>query len=160
MYCTPRAWPGPKLIQAIAKGAWRGKSRHQIRSSGYVVDTLEAALWAVAETGSFADAVILAVNLGDDADTVGAVTGQLAGALYGAAAIPPEWLETLAWKDEIVATRGKAYEATTGLSSRHIGIPDHSGIGARQPRDRNPMPSRVRHHGRTARPFYMAARLA
>ena len=97
----PRAWPGPKLIQAIAKGTWRRKSRHQIRSSGYVVDTLEAALWAVSETSSFADAVILAVNLGGDADTVGAVTGQLAGALYGAVAIPPEWLQPLAWSEKI-----------------------------------------------------------
>lgn len=55
----PRAWPGPKLIQAIAKGKWRGKSRKQIRSSGYVVDTLEAALWAVSETSSFVDALVV-----------------------------------------------------------------------------------------------------
>ena len=106
----PRAWPGPKLIQAIAKGTWRGKSRNRIRSSGYVIDTLEAALWAVTETSSFADAVVLAVNLGDDADTVGAVTGQIAGALYGASTIPQRWLKTLAWAEKIKRLGGRLLE--------------------------------------------------
>ena len=97
----PRAWTGSARMKAIAAGEWRGKSRQQIRSSGYVLDTLEAALWVVSQTSSFADALVLAVNLGGDADTIGAVTGQLAGALYGAAVIPPKWLTTLAWSDRI-----------------------------------------------------------
>lgn len=88
----------------IMAGSWRGKPRDGISSSGYVVHTLEAALWAVSQASSFEEAIILAVNLGDDADTVGAVTGQLAGALWGANAIPSRWLELLAWKDRLDAT--------------------------------------------------------
>lgn len=95
----PRDFAGHPAIAAIASGAWREKSRDEIRSSGYVVDTLEAALWSVARTETFEDALVLAVNLGDDADTVGAVTGQIAGALHGASAIPERWLTHLAWRD-------------------------------------------------------------
>jgi ADP-ribosyl-[dinitrogen reductase] hydrolase len=65
------------------------------------VDTLEAALWAVSEASGFAEAVLLAANLGDDADTVAAVTGQIAGALWGAGAIPASWRRTLAWAPRI-----------------------------------------------------------
>lgn len=78
-------------IAGIAEGTWRAKTRAQIRASGYVVHTLEAACWAVGTTGSFTDAVLLAVNLGEDADTVGAVAGQIAGAVYGLSAIPERW---------------------------------------------------------------------
>lgn len=91
-------------IRAIAAGAWRSKSREQIRASGYVAHTLEAALWAVGTTTSFEAALIAAVNLGEDADTIGAVTGQLAGALYGACAIPDRWLAPLAWREQISTT--------------------------------------------------------
>lgn len=77
--------------------------RAEIASSGYVVDSLEAALWCLGETDSFAEAVLLAANLGDDADTVAAITGQLAGALYGAEGIPTHWRERLAWHDDIRA---------------------------------------------------------
>lgn len=100
----PRTWSGDPAIAAIAAGSWCLKSRDQIRSSGYVIDTLEAALWAVGTTSTFEDALILAVNLGEDADTVGAVTGQFAGALYGASAIPGRWLHPLAWRSEISET--------------------------------------------------------
>ena len=64
--------------------------------------TLEAAIWSVARTGDFQSAVLLAANLADDADTVAAVTGQLAGALYGLSGIPDRWLERLAWKDRLI----------------------------------------------------------
>lgn len=74
-----------------------------MRATGYVLHTLEAALWAVERTASFEEAVVLAVNLGEDADTVGAVTGQLAGALYGLSGIPQRWLAPLAWRDRLVA---------------------------------------------------------
>lgn len=97
-------WP-PVLKEAkivdIADQTYLAKERDDIRSSGYVVDTLEAALWAVAKTDNFRDALLLAVNLGDDADTVGAVTGQIAGAKYGYEAIPVEWRKTLAWEEKI-----------------------------------------------------------
>lgn len=73
----------------------------EIRSTGYVVDTLEAALWALSTTDNFRDAVLKAVNLGNDTDTVGAVTGGLAGIMYGMEGIPKEWIETLRGKEII-----------------------------------------------------------
>lgn len=95
-------WPaGIEPTVAALKTSWLDKDRDAIASSGYVVHTLEAALWAVGTTATFEDALIRAVNLGDDADTVGAVTGQLAGAVYGRAAIPDRWLAPLAWRDRI-----------------------------------------------------------
>ena len=69
-------------------GAYRTKSRAEIRGTGYCVAALEAALWCIATTSSFEAAVLAAANLGDDADTTAAITGQLAGAHYGAGAIP------------------------------------------------------------------------
>ncbi|MFC7694894.1 ADP-ribosylglycohydrolase family protein [Paeniroseomonas aquatica] len=100
---APRHWDGHAAIRHVAAGAWRNKSRASIRSTGYVVDTLEAALWSVGNTGNFEDALVLAVNLAGDADTVGAVAGQLAGAVYGASAIPKRWLQPLAWRHKIEA---------------------------------------------------------
>lgn len=88
-------------LRALHRAEWATKERAEIRSSGYVVHTLEAALWSVSRTDSFEDALILAVNLGEDSDTVGAVTGQLAGALYGLSAIPKRWLAPLFWRSEI-----------------------------------------------------------
>ncbi len=90
-------------VKAIAGGSWQGRPRARIKSSGYVIDTLEAALWAVDTTDDFAAALLLAVNLGGDADTVGAVTGQFAGARYGLSGIPERWRGKLAWYDRIVA---------------------------------------------------------
>lgn len=104
-----RTWGGEAKVAAIAAGEWRGKSRDEIKSTGYVIDTLEAALWCVDKTDSFEQAVILAVNLGGDADTIGAVTGQLAGAIYGLDAIPERWLAPLAWKDDLMSVAGKLY---------------------------------------------------
>lgn len=93
---------GP-VIGPIMAGSWRGKTRDQISSSGYVAHSLEAAIWSVANTTSFDAAVLLAANLGDDADTTAAIAGQLAGALYGASSIRQSWLDKLAWRDEIEA---------------------------------------------------------
>ena len=95
-------WTSPK-VAAIAKGKWRGKRRDAIRSSGYVIDTLEAAFWAVGGSRNFEEAVLKAVNLGDDADTVGAVAGQIAGAVWGYAAIPAHWRERIAWSQRLLA---------------------------------------------------------
>lgn len=66
-----------------------------IRSSGYVVDSLEASMWSVLTTNSFEEAVLKSVNLGDDTDTIGALTGGLAGIIYGYNSIPPKWLNDL-----------------------------------------------------------------
>lgn len=73
----------------------------EIKSSGYVVSTLEAALWAVSTTDNYRDAVMKAVNLGNDTDTVAAVAGGLAGIIYGFNAIPAEWVNSLKGKDII-----------------------------------------------------------
>lgn len=77
--------------------------REEIRSSGYVVDTLEAALWCLLTTGSYREAALKAVNLGEDTDTTGAVVGGLAGIVYGEAGIPEEWLSQIAKLDELRA---------------------------------------------------------
>lgn len=73
----------------------------EIKSSGYVVDTLEAALWCLTTTNSYKDCVLKAVNLGEDTDTVSAVAGGLAGIKYGYDAIPKEWINVLANKSLI-----------------------------------------------------------
>ena len=78
-------------LASILGGSYRVKEREEISSSGYVLHSLEAVLWALARTDTFLDGALLAVNLGDDADTVGAIYGQLAGALYGRSAIPEGW---------------------------------------------------------------------
>ena len=74
---------------------------NQIRSSGYVLHTLEASIWCLLNTDNYKDAVLKAVNLGQDTDTTGAVTGGLAGLLYGYYSIPGNWLSQLARKDDI-----------------------------------------------------------
>lgn len=94
---------GAPKIEAIARGGYRSKRQAQIRSSGYVVDSLEAALWCFDRTDTFADAVLLAANLGDDADTTAAVCGQVAGAFYGETGIPASWRARLTMGEEIVA---------------------------------------------------------
>ena len=76
-------------------------SRNAIKSDGYIVDTLEAAVWCLLTTNSYKDAVLKAVNLGGDTDTVAAVTGGLAGAIYGYDAIPEEWRNTLIKREYI-----------------------------------------------------------
>ena len=96
-----RPWDGTARIRDIAAGTWRGKARSQIKSSGYAIDTLEAALWCTDQAASFEEALVLAVNLAGDADTVGAVTGQIAGAVFGASAIPQRWLGPLAWREQL-----------------------------------------------------------
>lgn len=74
----------------------------KIRSSGYVVDTLEASVWSFMTTETYADAVLKAVSLGDDTDTIASVTGGLAGLYYGMENIPAHWIAQLARKDEIL----------------------------------------------------------
>lgn len=98
-------------IQAVAEGSYRGKSRDQIQGSGYVVHSLEAALWCVARHGDVRGAVLEAANLGDDADTTAAIAGQLAGALWGARSIPAPWLERLHQGADIRALAGALWQA-------------------------------------------------
>ena len=78
-------------------------------ASGYVVDTLHAAFWALTQGDNFRDVLLAAVNLGGDADTVGAVAGQLAGRLYGYAGIPAEWRRVLYDHDKILTAADDLY---------------------------------------------------
>jgi ADP-ribosyl-[dinitrogen reductase] hydrolase len=94
-------------IIAIAQGAYQNKPSAQIRGSGYVVESLEAALWCFWTTGTFSEAVLAAANLGDDADTTAAICGQIAGAYYGQTGIPVSWLEKLAMRAEIATLAEK-----------------------------------------------------
>lgn len=93
--------PHGTRIGTLREGGFAVKPRDQIRSSGYVLHTLEAALWAVEGATNAREALLRAVNLGDDADTVGAVAGQFAGAIWGESGLPQDWLARLAWRDRI-----------------------------------------------------------
>ncbi len=106
----PGLWPRKALtpeVDEVALGSFLQKRPPQIVAAGYVVRSLEAALWAFASSDSFEDGALKAVNLGDDADTTGAIYGQIAGAYYGESGIPPKWLEKLHRRDEIAAMAGK-----------------------------------------------------
>jgi ADP-ribosyl-[dinitrogen reductase] hydrolase len=98
------------------KGGFLGLHRDVIHGSGYVVECLRAALWAVSRTTSFRSAVLLAAHLGEDADTTAAVAGQLAGAAYGLSGIPQPWLAKLAWRKDIEARAGKLFDASAGAA--------------------------------------------
>lgn len=84
------------LRNMIMSGAYKQKSATEIRASGYVMHTLEAVLWAFYRTSNFKSGALQAVNLGEDADTTGAVYGQLAGAYYGERVIPFDWTKKIA----------------------------------------------------------------
>ena len=93
----------PDLEKTIrfAGGGYCQKTRTQIKGTGYVVDSLEAALWCFYQTDSFEAAILQAANLDDDADTTAAICGQIAGAFYGEAKIPVKWLACLFMRAEI-----------------------------------------------------------
>lgn len=76
-------------------------NKDDIKSTGYVVDTLEAAIWSILNSNSYKDAIILATSLGDDTDTVAALTGAMAGIIYGAESIPEQWLFNIARLEDI-----------------------------------------------------------
>ena len=97
-------------IAAIAAGSFKRKDPPEIRGTGYVVESLEAALWAFDRSNSFREGALLAVNLGDDADTTGAIYGQIAGAFYGAEQIPPEWRAVLTMRELITEFADKLYD--------------------------------------------------
>ena len=107
---TPLDFAGDPAIRQIASGGWKEKRRDEVSSSGYVADTLEAALWCVDRAEGFDEAVLAAANLCDDADTVAAVAGQLAGAIWGVNSIPKHWLERLAWRSHIEDLATKLFD--------------------------------------------------
>lgn len=87
--------------ERLTQDGFSNLDESEIRSTGYVVDTLEAAVWCLLTTESFRDCVLKAVNLGRDTDTVGAVAGGLAGLYYGYESIPDEWLSVIARRDYV-----------------------------------------------------------
>jgi len=105
-------------VAEVAAGSFREKQPPEINGGGYVVDTLEAALWALYETNDFESGAFKVVNLGDDADTTGAVYGQLAGAIYGVGSIPDSWLEKLVMRDEIENYADQLLKLSERLASR------------------------------------------
>src|SRR5690606_16357936 len=114
---VPGYWEAHPLVPEVAEvagGSFRRREPPEIQGSGYSVRSLEAALWAFNRTGDFRSGALQAVNLGDDADTTGAVFGQIAGAFYGEQTIPAEWRERLAMADLIDELTGALAEGATG----------------------------------------------
>jgi ADP-ribosylglycohydrolase len=111
---VPDLWEKEPLaprIDDIARGSFRERGPPEIRGTGYVVESLEAALWAFHRGRDFREGALLAVNLGDDADTTGAVFGQLAGAYYGAGGIPENWRRLVARRTEIEELAARLHDA-------------------------------------------------
>jgi ADP-ribosylglycohydrolase len=100
-------------VDAIAAGSFKHLDPPAIQGTGYVVRSLEAALWAFYHADSFEEGCLLAANLGDDADTTAAIYGQLAGTYYGADGIPMAWRETVAWGDRLTEMADALYELAT-----------------------------------------------
>jgi ADP-ribosyl-[dinitrogen reductase] hydrolase len=95
----------PETVEAVMRAV--SIDRAVVRSGGFVLETVTAAFWALLHHDSFEEAVVAAVSLGDDADTTGAVTGALAGAHYGAKAIPTRWLDLLQPREELTSLADK-----------------------------------------------------
>ena len=115
---SPRFWSWGDLhdeVAALAAGEWKKKEPPAIRGTGYCIAALEAALWAVGGAGDFRQAVLRAANLGDDADTTAAIAGQLAGARWGASAIPEAWRDKIAHADRITSLGRRLYAAGGGM---------------------------------------------
>ena len=85
-------------------------SEEDIKSSGYVVDSLEDSIWCLYNSNSYTEAVLRAVNLGEDTDTIGAITGSLAGLFIGGEHLPKEWVDSLQAKDKILQIVDRFYE--------------------------------------------------
>ena len=98
-------------IAEVANGSFKRKQPPDIQGTGYVVHGMEAALWAFYHSTSFREGVLMAANLGDDADTTAAIYGQLAGAYYGERGIPEEWRSRLAMVDRIIGYADKLWES-------------------------------------------------
>ncbi|MEI7810326.1 MAG: ADP-ribosylglycohydrolase family protein [bacterium] len=111
LYCPiPDFWKENKLseeIENVALGSFKHNHPPFIQGSGYVVKSMEASLWAFYNSDSFEEGVLKAINLGDDADTTGAIYGQLAGAYYGIDGIPKKWIDDLARNNEILNIASK-----------------------------------------------------
>ena len=102
-------------IAEIAEGSFKRRRPPQIKGSGFVVRSLEAALWAFYTGDDFRSGCLLAANLGDDADTTAAIYGQLAGAYYGLKGIPAEWVEKLSLREDILRLAEACHELSNEM---------------------------------------------
>ena len=103
-------------LLSVVRGEYQAKSDEDIRGAGYVVDCLEAAMWCVHRGESYEETILLATNLGDDADSTAAVAGQLAGALYGEKGIPKRWLELISHREMIADLADRLASATPNVA--------------------------------------------
>ena len=122
-YCPVEGYwrrnPLAERIDAVAAGSFKHKEPPEIKGVGYVVRSLEAALWAFHRSTGFRDGALLAVNLGDDADTTGAIYGQIAGAHYGVEAVPVEWRQRLTMRAGIESLADRLHDSA--MTSVHQG---------------------------------------
>lgn len=117
---TPKPWPFERPlcadIQEVAAGSYLRKEPPEIRGSGYVVESVEAAMWAFHRGSDFVDCVRRAANLGYDTDTTAAICGQIAGAHHGEEGIPSRWLRQLHWSSRIRGMADRLFEISQGPS--------------------------------------------
>lgn len=120
-YCPiPDYWTKHPLapeIDEVARGSFKKRQPPDIKGSGYVVRSLEAALWAFYHSQSFRSGALLAINLGDDADTTGAIFGQIGGAYYGVDDIPVGWRHKLAQRELIESLAKRLWQAAQRSSN-------------------------------------------
>ena len=124
---APTFWQWGELdpeVAAIVAGSYREKEPPEIRGTGFCVDALEAALWAVYGASDFRDAVLRAANLGDDADTTAAIAGQLAGARWGAEGIPARWVVRVSMCDRIVSLGDALFDLHSPEPRPHVEWPN------------------------------------
>ncbi|WP_299588473.1 ADP-ribosylglycohydrolase family protein [uncultured Microbulbifer sp.] len=105
--------PNSEKVFSIAKGEFLQQSYEELTGSGYVIESLISALWCFFNTDSFHEAILLAANIGNDADTTAAICGQIAGAYYGISGIPEEWQQQICWSEDIILLAENLYR--TGL---------------------------------------------
>lgn len=111
-------------VEAVVRGSWQHQEPPRIRGTGYVVDALEAALWAVAGATDFRDAILRAANLGNDADTTAAIAGQLAGARFGASGIPTAWRTAITHGHRIESIAGRLHDQATDTVTDALWVHD------------------------------------
>ena len=102
--------PLTRKIAEVADGSFKHRATPEIRGTGYVVESMEAALWAFHKSQDFREGVLLTAKLSDDADTTTAIYGQIAGAYYGTEAIPAKWRELLTMATQITSIADRLYD--------------------------------------------------
>ncbi len=115
---VPEYWDKNSLvpeIDEIACGSFKQRNPPEIKGTGYVVKSLEASLWAFYHSNNFKEGALMAVNLGDDADTTGAIYGQIAGAYYGMEHIPKKWLKKISYCELITCFADQIFQLSSEI---------------------------------------------